>query len=180
MCEPQPLTALWAFTACYRDSFTLPLIAQVLLLRGNMLCVIHLYVTTIGAASPWGRKCITYGTRKCRSPTGYTDTGQWRCHNCSCGMRESWRNSSENAREFGSLHPISFEVHHNDQSYPSHYLSNAHLFPDNPPTNKILQMATHWQTADELFLSNTLWTDEVCFTFEGVFSVHESHVWARD
>jgi hypothetical protein len=24
ICEPRPLTTLWAFTACYRDSFTLP------------------------------------------------------------------------------------------------------------------------------------------------------------
>jgi hypothetical protein len=45
-------------------------------------------------------------------------------------MRESWRNSRENAQESGLSQPISFEVLHNDQSYPCHYLWNAHLFLD--------------------------------------------------
>jgi hypothetical protein len=33
--------------------------------------------------------------------------------------------------------------------------------------------------ADELFL-HILWTDEACFTREGVFNVHNSHLWAQD
>lgn len=38
-----------------------------------------------GAASPWGRKRNTDGTREYRSPVDWTDTSQWRCHNYSCG-----------------------------------------------------------------------------------------------
>jgi hypothetical protein len=38
----------------------------------------------------------------------------------------------------------------------------------------------HQHAADELFLHNILWSDEACFTREGVFNVHNSHVWARD
>jgi hypothetical protein len=34
--------------------------------------------------------------------------------------------------------------------------------------------------ADEVFLHNILWTDETCFTHEGVFNVHNSHFWAWD
>jgi hypothetical protein len=34
--------------------------------------------------------------------------------------------------------------------------------------------------ADELFLHKILWRDEACFTREGVFNVHNSHLWARD
>jgi hypothetical protein len=36
------------------------------------------------------------------------------------------------------------------------------------------------QHVDELFLHNILWTDEVCFTHEGVFNVHNSYLWAQD
>jgi hypothetical protein len=32
----------------------------------------------------------------------------------------------------------------------------------------------HQHAADELFLRNILWTDEACFTREGVFNVHKS------
>jgi hypothetical protein len=38
----------------------------------------------------------------------------------------------------------------------------------------------HQHAADELFLHNILWTDEACFTREGVFNVHNSHLWKRD
>jgi hypothetical protein len=30
------------------------------------------------------------------------------------------------------------------------------------------------------FLHNILWRDEACFTREGVFNVHNSHLWVRD
>jgi hypothetical protein len=36
----------------------------------------------------------------------------------------------------------------------------------------------HQHAADELFLHNILWTDEACFMREGVFNVHNSHLWA--
>jgi hypothetical protein len=38
----------------------------------------------------------------------------------------------------------------------------------------------HQHAADELFLHNILRTDEACFSREGVFNVHNSHLWARD
>jgi hypothetical protein len=38
----------------------------------------------------------------------------------------------------------------------------------------------HQHAADELFFHNILWTDEACFTREGVFNVHNSQLWARD
>jgi hypothetical protein len=38
----------------------------------------------------------------------------------------------------------------------------------------------HQHAADELFLHNILWTDEACFTREGVFNIHNSDFWARD
>jgi hypothetical protein len=38
----------------------------------------------------------------------------------------------------------------------------------------------HQHAADELFSHNILWTDEACFTRDGVFNVHNSHLWARD
>jgi hypothetical protein len=34
--------------------------------------------------------------------------------------------------------------------------------------------------ADELFVHNILQTDKACFTCEGVFNVHNSHLWALD
>jgi hypothetical protein len=37
----------------------------------------------------------------------------------------------------------------------------------------------HQHTADELLLHNIVWTDEACFTRAGVFSVHNSHLWAQ-
>jgi hypothetical protein len=37
----------------------------------------------------------------------------------------------------------------------------------------------HQHPADEL-VHTILWTDEACFTREGVFSIHSSHLWARD
>jgi hypothetical protein len=33
---------------------------------------------------------------------------------------------------------------------------------------------------DELFLHNILWADETCFTHEGMFTIHNSHLWAQD
>jgi hypothetical protein len=41
-------------------------------------------------------------------------------------------------------------------------------------------MAMTQHTADELFLHNILWVNEACFTCEDMFSVHNSHRWARD
>jgi hypothetical protein len=38
----------------------------------------------------------------------------------------------------------------------------------------------HQHTADMLLVHNILWTDEACFTREDAFSVHNSHLWARD
>jgi hypothetical protein len=38
----------------------------------------------------------------------------------------------------------------------------------------------HQHAADEVFLHNILWTEEACFTREGVFNVLNSHLWAQD
>jgi hypothetical protein len=38
----------------------------------------------------------------------------------------------------------------------------------------------HQYAADELFLHKILWTDKACFTREGVFIVHNNHIWAWD
>jgi hypothetical protein len=38
----------------------------------------------------------------------------------------------------------------------------------------------HQHATDELILHDILWTDEACFTREGVFNVLNSHFWAQD
>lgn len=41
----------------------------------------------------------TYSTCDSRSPTDCADTSQWRCHNCSCGTKDT--HSCDTARELG-------------------------------------------------------------------------------
>jgi hypothetical protein len=38
----------------------------------------------------------------------------------------------------------------------------------------------HQHATDELILLNILLRDEACFTCEGVFNTHNSHIWAWD
>jgi hypothetical protein len=38
----------------------------------------------------------------------------------------------------------------------------------------------HQHTVDWLFVHNILWRNEVCFMFEGVFNVHNTHLWPWD
>jgi hypothetical protein len=56
----------------------------------------------------------------------------------------------------------------------------AHMFPDDRPLRMQVCKWLHQHAADELFLRNSLWTDEACFTREGVLNVHNSHLWVRD
>jgi hypothetical protein len=45
---------------------------------------------------------------------------------------------------------------------------------------QICEWLRHQHVADELFLHNILWAGEAFSTHEGVFNVHNSHLWARD
>jgi hypothetical protein len=80
-------------------------------------------VSTIGATSPWGRKCNTCGTRDCRSSTDCTDTSQ-RCHNYSCGRRAVKRSTRYHAR-IGTIPPRIPLLLHNDQLHPYHHRAHA-------------------------------------------------------
>jgi hypothetical protein len=95
--------------------------------------------------------------------------------------REPWESSRDIARELGLPQPRVLEVLHDDQMHPYHYSRSAHLFPDDRPLRmQYCAWLRHQHAADEFFLHNILWTDEACFTREGVFNVHNSHLWARD
>jgi hypothetical protein len=94
--------------------------------------------------------------------------------------REPWRSSRDIARELGLSQLRVLEVLHADQLHPYHYSRSAHLFADDHPLRmQFCEWLRHQHAADELLLHNILWTDEACFTREGVFSVHNSHLWAR-
>jgi hypothetical protein len=94
--------------------------------------------------------------------------------------REPWRSSRDIAKEFGLSQPSVLKVLHDDQLHSYHYSRSAHLFPDDRPLQMQFYEWLHQHAADELLLHNILWwTDEACFTREGVLSVH-SHLWARD
>jgi hypothetical protein len=94
--------------------------------------------------------------------------------------QESWRSSRDIARELGLSQLRVLEVLHNDQLYPYHYFRSAHLFPDNHSLwMQFWEWLRHQHAADELFLQ-ILWTDEACFTREGVLNVYNSHLWAQD
>jgi hypothetical protein len=95
--------------------------------------------------------------------------------------REPWRSSRDIARELGLSQPRVLEVLHGDQLHPYHYSRSAHLVPDDRPLRmQFCEWLRHRYAADKFFLHNILWTDEACFTREGVFNVHNSHLWARD
>jgi hypothetical protein len=81
----------------------------------------------------------------------------------------------------GLSQPRVLEVLYDDQLHPYHYSRSAHLSPDDRPLRmQFCEWLRHQHTADELFFHNILWTDEACFTREGVFNVHNSHFWSRD
>jgi hypothetical protein len=96
--------------------------------------------------------------------------------------REPWRNSRDIAREFGLFQPRVLKYFMTINCiHTTHYSLSAHLFPDDRPLRmQFCEWLRHQRTADELFLHNILWTDEACFTREGVFNVHNSHLWTRD
>jgi hypothetical protein len=95
--------------------------------------------------------------------------------------REPWRSSRDIARESGLSQQRVLEVLHDDQLQPYHYSRSAYLFSDDRPRRmQFCEWLRNQHAADDLSLHNILWTDEACFTRQGVFKVHNSHLWARD
>jgi hypothetical protein len=86
--------------------------------------------------------------------------------------------SSRNiAWELGLSQWSVLKVLHYNQVYPYHYSWST--FPDDSPLRmQSFKWLQHEHTADELFLHNILWTNNVCCTCEGVFNIHNSHLWA--
>jgi hypothetical protein len=88
--------------------------------------------------------------------------------------REPWRNSRDIARESGLPEPRGLEVLRGDQLHPHHYSRSASLFPDDRP------LWIQFCEGYDISTHNILWTDEACFTREGVFNVHSTHLWTMD
>jgi hypothetical protein len=86
--------------------------------------------------------------------------------------REPWESSRDIALELGLSQPSVLEVFHDDQLHPYHCSRRAHLFSDDHPLLMQFCEWLHQHAANELFLHNILWTDEACFTREGLFNVH--------
>jgi hypothetical protein len=86
--------------------------------------------------------------------------------------------SSRNiAWELGLSQWSVLKVLHYNQVHPYHYSWSTS--PDDSPLRmQSFKWLQHEHTADELFLHNILWTDNVCCTREGVFNIHNSHLWA--
>jgi hypothetical protein len=92
---------------------------------------------------------------------------------------EPWRSSWNITWELEVSQQRVLRVLHDDQLHPYHYLWSAHLFPDDCPLQmKFCKWLRHQHTADELFLHTILWTGEACFMHEGMFNIHNSHLWA--
>jgi hypothetical protein len=104
-------------------------IVELLLLHGITCYVILVDVmeTKIGVVSSWGRKRNAYDKREWRSPTDCMNTSQWRCHNCSCGMR-AVKKLMRYYTKVGTISTGVLEVLHDKQLH--YYSSGSHLFPD--------------------------------------------------
>lgn len=63
--------------------------------------------------------------------------------------------------------------------YPFHYRTVQGLQADDWPRRiAFCEWLLHRHEADNAFLARILWTDEACFTRDGIFNCHNSHVWA--
>ncbi|KAJ8883064.1 hypothetical protein PR048_014903 [Dryococelus australis] len=59
-----------------------------------------------------------------------------------------------------------------------HYAATHHLQPaDLPHSVQICQWLLQQHDVDQDFISCILWTDEVCFTREGITNSHNHHLW---
>jgi hypothetical protein len=130
----------------------------------------------IGATSPLERRCNTYDTSKCRSPTDCADRSLGRCHNCSCGKRVTKKFQTVSQTIGMSLAALlDYQLH------PYHYSRRAHLFPNGHPLRmQFCQLLRHKHAAYELFfLHKSLWIG-ACFICESPFNVHDFHIWTQD
>jgi hypothetical protein len=100
-----------------------------------------------------------------------------RCHNCTCWEREPWRWFGI-PWELGLFRLRVFEVLHDDELHPYHYSRGAFLLLDHHPLRMHFANGYDTHTADDLFLHEILRTD-ACFTREGAFTVHSSHLRSR-
>jgi hypothetical protein len=93
-----------------------------------------------------------------------------------------WRSSRLIAREMGLSQPRVLEVLHDNELHANHYSRSARLFSgDRPLRIQFCKSLRRQNTADELILYNILWTERKdIFKREGVFDIHNSHLWARD
>jgi hypothetical protein len=85
------------------------------------------------------------------------------------------------ARDLELSQPRDFEIFNDDELHPYYYSRSSYLFPDVRPLRMhFCELLRHLRPAVEPFLHIIVCRDEACFTSEGVFSVHNSHLWARD
>jgi hypothetical protein len=134
-----------------------------------------LCVSTIGAASPWNRKCNTFGTRECRSLTESVDTRQSRRQNRSCGTRAAERLTLRGTI-IGTIPAEGLQ----SASWRSVASRSAHLFAEDRSLRVHFCECLHLHLAHEVSFHKIMRTDEACFTREVVINVHNSHLWERD
>jgi hypothetical protein len=93
--------------------------------------------------------------------------------------RDPSRSSRDIARELELPQVPVLNTLHDDELQPYHYLQNQHQLPEDRPLRmQFCEWSCQQHAADALY-ENILWTDEGCFTREGVFNVQNSHLWSR-
>lgn len=125
------------------------------------------YTSKIGAAFPWKRKCNTYGACECRSPTDFTDTSQWRWHNCICETRAvekllPLRTGNGGCPDRGSSKCLATIISIHTTTHRAYMCFQAIFSFAYGPGNNAVWMSSYCSIME---------TDEVWFTLEGVFSV---------
>ncbi|GFQ78161.1 uncharacterized protein TNCT_62331 [Trichonephila clavata] len=67
-----------------------------------------------------------------------------------------------------------------ERLYPFRYTTVQGLKPDDCQKRvAFCEWLLQQQNTDNGFISHILWTDEACFTREGVFNHHNSHMWSE-
>jgi hypothetical protein len=125
----------------------------------------HQCVSTIGAAFARDRKCNTYGTHEHRSGTVRTPANADVI--IAAVEIELWRSTWNIAWDLGLSQPRFYKYFMT--------VSWVHTI-----TGEVDICLWHQHTVGELLLDNILWTEEVCFIFDCVFIIHNSHLWAWD
>jgi hypothetical protein len=141
----------------------------------TLLCFDDQSSVSVRQKSAKPMECVNAGRQRTVRTQGNEDTI------VAAVEREPWRSSRDIARELRLSEPSVLEVQHDDQLRPDHYSRSAHSFPaDRPLRMQFWKQLWHRHAADKLLLHNIWWTDEACFTRNSMFSVHNSHLWARD